>query len=64
MSLPINDPALKKSILAFGAAKNYPAMYNAIAVGMKDGRIPGASQNQIYWFEQAAKINAGEVQKG
>ena len=61
MSLAINDTALKNSILAAGAAKNYPEMYRLVAAGMKDGRIPGASSDQIYWFEQAAKINAGDT---
>jgi VCBS repeat-containing protein len=61
MSLPINDATLKNLILAAGAAKNYPLMYSTIAIAMKDGRIPGASSDQIYWFEQASKINGGDA---
>jgi hypothetical protein len=40
MSLAINDTALKNSILAAGAAKNYPEMYRLVAAGMKRKRGP------------------------
>lgn len=60
MSLPISTAQLS-TINAYGIAKNYPAMYSFIAVEMKAGRIAGASNDQTYWFEQAAKINAGDA---
>ncbi|MGQ0689755.1 MAG: calcium-binding protein [Limnobacter sp.] len=60
MSLTLNDSQLS-TINTYGAAKNYPAMYSYIANEMKAGRIAGASSDQIYWFEQAAKINAGDT---
>ncbi|PZO15402.1 MAG: hypothetical protein DCE87_08565 [Betaproteobacteria bacterium] len=60
MSLTLNDTQLS-TINTYGAAKNYPAMYSYIATEMKAGRIAGASSDQIYWFEQATKINAGDT---
>lgn len=43
------------------ASPNYPAMYRFIAEEMKGGRIQGATNDQIYWFEQASRINAGDA---
>ncbi len=60
MSLLLS-PKQFEIINTYGTAKNYPAMYNYIATEMKAKRIANASSDQIYWFEQAAKINARDV---
>ena len=60
MSLPLTTIQFDR-INEFGAAKNYPAMYDYIGKEMSAGRIAGASNDQIYWFQQASKINSGDV---
>ena len=52
-----------KAITAFANASppNYPGMYSFIANEMRSGRIEGATSDQVYWFEQAARINAGDA---
>jgi hypothetical protein len=57
MSLKLDATQLS-IINAYGTTQNYPAMYSYIATEL---RIAGASSDQIYWFEQAAKINAGDT---
>lgn len=60
MSLNLSTLQLT-TINSYGSAGKYPAMYSYIAAEMKSGRIAGASNAQIYWFDQAAKINAGDT---
>jgi hypothetical protein len=52
-----------KAITAFANASppNYPGMYSFIANEMRSGRIEGATSDQVYWFKQAARINAGDA---
>ncbi|MGB4115460.1 MAG: VCBS domain-containing protein [Polaromonas sp.] len=59
MSLNLSTQQLT-TINSYGSTSKYPAMYSYIAAEMKAGRIAGASNKQIYWFDQAAKINASD----
>jgi hypothetical protein len=61
-SIPLNPLQLAKiSAYANLSRPDYPGMYKFIADEMKAGNIPGASSDQIYWFEQAARINGGDA---
>ncbi len=50
-----------EAIRAYGNAKNYASMYAYIGAEMRSGAIAGVPSEQIYWFEQAALINAGQA---
>jgi hypothetical protein len=66
-----NDQAVPLSITQqaqikqYGDAKQYAAMYRYIADEIKTGHIHvigDSNSNQYYWFDQAARINAGDTQ--
>jgi Ca2+-binding RTX toxin-like protein len=61
-SISLNPVQLAKiTVYANPNRPDYPGMYKFIADEMKAGSIPGASSDQIYWFEQAARINGGDA---
>jgi hypothetical protein len=57
MGLPLTTTQLAQ-IITYGEARNYPAMYNYIYQQMQSGAIAGTTAQQMYWFQQAANINA------
>jgi hypothetical protein len=60
MALTLTNTQLSR-IETLGGNKNYPAMYSYIASQMRAGLIAGATQDQIYWFEQAGNINSNNA---
>lgn len=58
-TLPLSAEQLAV-IQGLGSQGYYAAMYKYIADQMSAGLIPGYSQDQLYWFREAAAVNANE----
>ncbi|HYD60843.1 MAG TPA: calcium-binding protein [Noviherbaspirillum sp.] len=62
-SVPFSETQIEV-INVYGNAQNYPAMYQYIANEIKSGNLAvpgGIASDQYYWFNQAARINAGDT---
>lgn len=57
--LPLSPEQLSV-IEDLGSQGNYAATYKYIADQMSEGQIQGYTKDQLFWFREAAKVNANE----
>jgi hypothetical protein len=57
--IPLTSQQLAK-IIQYGNAGKWPEMYRYVFDEVQANRIQGMPSAQVYWFEQAAKINSND----